>query len=148
MSIATWKEEFYPVPASRIVKKDAAAHSLKKWRGLTKANLKKHGLEKDYALIIPYTGAAFFRVDASTCALCIRYYSKDVEVEDDYRDYAREYEYQACSKCPLFIALGNNPCTYAPKNRLNSPYGKWIDTGDATDMIKALEKTVKLVNKK
>jgi hypothetical protein len=44
MSLQTWKEEFYPIPASECRKEDAVKHSLRKWIGLKKENLKKHGL--------------------------------------------------------------------------------------------------------
>ena len=46
MSLKTWKKEFYPISASR-VRKDAIAaieHSLRKWRGLTKDQMKRHGV--------------------------------------------------------------------------------------------------------
>ena len=46
MSLKTWKKEFYPKEAIDAIKTElmATKHSLRKWRGLTKANLKKHGL--------------------------------------------------------------------------------------------------------
>ena len=34
MSLKSWKAEFYPVTASRVSKKNALEHSLKKWEGL------------------------------------------------------------------------------------------------------------------
>lgn len=47
MSIKTWKEEFYPVkPRKSMTTKEAIEHSLRKWEGLRKSNLKKHGLEQ------------------------------------------------------------------------------------------------------
>ena len=54
MSLKTWKKEFYNVDASKFTNKrqsknntiKAIEHSLKKWQGLTKKNLDKHGLYK------------------------------------------------------------------------------------------------------
>jgi len=46
MTIKTWKEEFYKVkPSKRMSKVEAIQHSLLKWQGLTKSNLKKHGVK-------------------------------------------------------------------------------------------------------
>lgn len=46
MSLITWKAKFYPEPANaRMSKRDALLHSLRKWEGLTKENLKKHDAE-------------------------------------------------------------------------------------------------------
>jgi hypothetical protein len=36
MSLESWKAEFYPIPADEVKKKDALAHSLRKWEGLRK----------------------------------------------------------------------------------------------------------------
>lgn len=45
MSLQTWKDEFYPVPASEPIggHKAQIEHSLRKWRGATKENTEKHG---------------------------------------------------------------------------------------------------------
>lgn len=39
MSLETWKEEFYPIPADEVPESQALAHSLRKWEGLRKENL-------------------------------------------------------------------------------------------------------------
>ena len=64
MSLDTWKAEFYPVPADSVAETDALTHSLRKWEGLRKESLEKHGLR---------TNVGWFRIDRSTCALCQRH---------------------------------------------------------------------------
>lgn len=64
MSLDTWKAEFYPVPADSVPESDTLSHSLRKWEGLRKENLEKHGLQAD---------VGGFHIDSSTCALCQHY---------------------------------------------------------------------------
>lgn len=67
MSLETWKAEFYPIPADGVPEGEALAHSLKKWEGLRKENLKKHGLRTRFGRL------GNIHIDASTCALCHHY---------------------------------------------------------------------------
>jgi hypothetical protein len=83
MSIESWKEEFYPEPASgKFVKRtdlSACRHSLRKWRGLTKENLQRHGLTQDgntlYEELPPDSEDDFSdrRVTSFGCLSCILY---------------------------------------------------------------------------
>ena len=79
MSEKTWLKEFYPVPANRSPKSalGATRHSLRKWRGLTKAALNRHGLTEP-----PIS------IDAWSCALCDQFLASE------------------CAKCPLYATLG------------------------------------------
>ena len=65
MSEQSWRNEFYPVPAGQCPKEDALAHSVLKWRGLLKRNLKKHLLR-----LPPIS------VSAGSCALCQHWYGE------------------------------------------------------------------------
>jgi len=90
MSIKSWKEEFYPVPAQKVSKKDAIKHSLTKWLGLTKENLEKHGLRSHWGGLLaidPGAHKIFFTIDDNTCALCHHY----MEYQND----------EPCINCPL-----------------------------------------------
>ena len=88
MSLQTWMDEFYPTPAQKFpTELEAVEHSLRKWKGLTRENLEKHGVihrgwnirdDNDTRLLI----------DSTTCALCQRH-TKDEE------DFAN------CDKCIL-----------------------------------------------
>jgi hypothetical protein len=126
MSIATWKKEFYPVPASRIkTKKRALAHSLRKWKGLTKDNLKKHEIIADRILLRQYGGLSdrdYFALDAESCALCQLY-------DDDL-----------CVKCPLFAANGGYSCSASTRP---SQYAIWVGDQNPKPMIKLIEKAIK-----
>lgn len=126
MSLKTWKKEFYPKNAKTVSAKNSIAHSLRKWQGLTKTNLKKHDLHKQ-----PYNmigdGDFYMEIDSDSCALCKQY-----ENEDDY-----EYE-NKCNDCPLYQFLGQQ-CD----EESTSPYAVWIDKGNAVPMINSLKQTLK-----
>lgn len=123
MSLKTWRAEFYPTAASKCSKKDAVAHSLRKWQGLTKTNLKKHGLVTDGSAVHD-TGLATFYVDDRSCALCSHYYV-------DYR-YVDE-----CEGCPL-LAHNGVPC-FSQNARGKNLYYAFLQHKDAKPMIRALK---------
>lgn len=69
MSIKSWKKEFYSIKA-----KDAShplEHSLVKWIGLRHENLKRHELHVQEFSNIGDKKGNIFRVDSSSCALCL-----------------------------------------------------------------------------
>jgi hypothetical protein len=123
MSLVSWKKEFYPKPADKVSKKNSVAHSLQKWKGLLKKNLKKHKLEQDLGTISG-TDDWFtaLDIDSESCALCHHY--MDRKDEDDY----------SCVRCPLYQVLGSK-C-----DEVGQPYNVWHKTGNARPMIRALEK--------
>lgn len=88
MSIETWKKEFYPVSAtSRMSKKAAIEHSIKKWEGLLPENLKKHNVViNGYGDI--HDDEVNFEISDQSCALCQKYWV------------------ECCIKCPLYEKLG------------------------------------------
>ena len=73
MSLSSWKKEFYPCEAnSKEALKDPLKHSLRKWQGLTKKNLKKHGMKWDECgdrVIFDKDGEDFW-VNGHSCACC------------------------------------------------------------------------------
>jgi hypothetical protein len=85
MSLKTWKEEFYPIPAdsSRATKTEISAlrHGIRKWKGLTRENLRKHGI-KSFNFYSIFGNEVFIRetgnperlyIRANSCALCQRH---------------------------------------------------------------------------
>ena len=124
MSLATWKAEFYPIPASRVSKKNALAHSLRKWQGLTKAALKRHGLIRDdYGIFGEDRG---FYVDSDTCALC-HFWISDV----------------GCIACPLAIVRSGVRCDSEMAGEKLAPWEAFAETGDARPMISWLKRAIK-----
>lgn len=124
MSVRTWKEEFFSgIQQASKHPVRAAEHSLRKWKGLTEANLAKHNLRKiDGEHYIYSTKTSnYFEVGGNECALCR--YSKHV------------VGYNTCDACPLADAMGGVTCVDR-----DSPYTIWLDTGNAAPMIKALKK--------
>lgn len=132
MSAESWKKEFYPITAQRCSKKKAVEHSLQKWTGALKKNLKKHGLT-----------AVPINFDSNTCALCVRYADLDFTGDGDG---------DVCGPCPLYMHLGNR-CFYDSWLDVYNedgtyPYDYWKDKRDPKPMIKALRATLKKEPKK
>jgi len=128
MSVESWKKEFYPIPAydyryGRHPRLQVLDASLLKWKGLTKANLKKHrvtmvnggiGSKDD-----PYFERFYF--DGDSCSLCAKYYGRTA-------DYS-------CDACPIWKLTGKT-CL--------SAYSK---LPDPEPMIQLLTKVRKLILK-
>ena len=128
MTLATWKKEFYPKkPSKRMTKREAVEHSLTKWRGLTKANLKKHDVRIDFAGDVA-DDKNFLSISSSSCALCAKYQDFDSSLE------------QVCLQCPLYQLLGKR-CDSGE----DSPFAIWVHDVNPRPMIRALEKTLKMV---
>ena len=137
MSIKTWIKEFYSKPAKEVSKKNALAHSILKWEGLLKKNLKKHGLsksradgfiensDKNYEL----PGINYFGIDAESCALC--------EV------HWKDANYGSCGDCPLFKVRGDVSCARPRSDEDDSPYDEFIEHDDARPMLKWLKRAEK-----
>lgn len=125
MSLATWKEEFYPVPADQVPKEQALQHSLSKWRGLTPDNLEKHSLASTGTGRLCDSGVKwpvdFFDIDSATCALCF-YYIK-----------------AQCCNCPLAKYRGGINCDKTVEGEENSPYELWCCDQNEQPMIALLE---------
>lgn len=101
MSVASWRREFYRVAASRVKKKDALEHSLRKWEGLTKENLRKHDVWVSGGMVADMSGDDF-PIDDGTCALCRHYADVDLK----------------CAGCPIADARGGKICDEGD----NAPY--------------------------
>lgn len=140
MSLETWKAEFYPVSAGSKSwgKLKALEHSLKKWRGLRKKNLDKHGVTKELDssdLNYSENGVDWtFFVDARSCALCKLYLPK-------------EGQEGTCSKCPLFEARGRR-CDRADVPLGVSPYRDFKEYSNPEPMIKLIEKALRTLRAK
>jgi len=127
MSLATWKKEFYPIPARKVKKAEALAHSLRKWQGLTKAALKRHRLIRDsYGIFGEDRG---FYIDSDTCALC-RFW-----IDSGGLGY--------CAKCPLAIVRDGVRCDREMAGEELAPWNAFEETGDARPMISWLKKAIK-----
>jgi hypothetical protein len=125
MSLTTWKEKFYPIPAHEVPACDAVAHSLKKWTGLRDANLAKHGLSSQGIYMYNENGTHEFSIDSSTCALCEHY------IDDD----------NDCPNCPLAQTLGRR-CDDA-----YGPYTHFVTFDGPGPMIAALRKTQRRITR-
>ena len=151
MSIESWKAEFYSTDARMYGGLDkspgttvfAILHSLQKWRGLTKENLRKHDLSRVNGRLFDGVSRDWdkgFLINDRSCALCHMFY-----VNDDF-DHPRPPA--RCGSCPLRIEQGI-PCDV--DNDLGSitsvsPFRWFILTGDPQPMINLLERALRSAN--
>lgn len=135
MNSQDWLNKYYPKPPSEnMTKRQAIEHSLRKWQGLRAGILEVYGLYKESSLIRKVeTGRVVLQIDASSCALCVKYYTREFTPE-----------LQSCAKCPLAQSLGN-PCDKSGYG--NRPYTTWTQNDNPIPMIKALKKTLKALEK-
>jgi len=123
MSLATWKKESYPTPASKCAEKDALHHVLRKYLGTRKAVLKRHRVVAINSTLTD--GVYQFHFNEKTCALC------------------KFYRVRHCrSACPLVTHAG------LVCGRAGSVYNHWVRTGDPEPMIRALRRAVKKQERK
>lgn len=131
MSLKTWKQEFYPIPAREAAEKGMIAcikHSLQKWIGLRQKNLSSHMVGGTRAISNNYGHyEGCFHVDARSCSLCQKY-DKTAE---------------SCESCPILQATGS-ACHGWP----GSPYGRYICDGDPEPMINTLNRTLEWARKR
>jgi hypothetical protein len=137
MSIKTWVKEFYPVEAftfretkestSKEVLK-AIKHSLKKWRGLTEENLKKHNCKynTDICRVEDETGTNQLLIDCDSCALCFYYLN-------------------VCEDCILYKVRNRDSCDMKKDGEDWSPYNAFAWEGNPKPMIALLQKALKQV---
>ena len=79
MSLASWKEEFYPTPAYACPCDQALEHSILKWTGLLPENLEKHKVFLDgQYLRDPESPNCALRIDGDSCALCVHYCAEGI----------------------------------------------------------------------
>ena len=129
MSLASWKAEFYPIPASRVKKRDALAHSLRKWQGLTRVALKHHGVKSKWGELSGERGERAFVIDGHSCALCHYYSALDSELH--------------CVRCPLYIIRGGVSCDCLRPAEECCPYGEFVSFNRALPMISWLKRAIK-----
>lgn len=128
MSLQTWKEEFYPIPADKVEEKDAVQHSLTKWKGLLPENLKKHEV---------------FRIELCSSPTIVDQYTDISEIS-----VGLPVTSKSCSLCELYFATKAAPgCTHCPikvssGESCNKEYWTYREEGNPTPMIELLERTL------
>lgn len=97
MSLKTWQEEFYPIPADKTEFGDALDHSLRKWEGTTPGNLAKHGVKLNGPELSDSDGY-YMRLNSDSCALCHWHYNQEI---------AHRSASEACETCPIVTVTGS-----------------------------------------
>lgn len=140
MSIATWKKEFCPIPAKEtkhLTVLEALDHSIQKWVGFSRRNLKKHGLEVaigSYGRVADIkTGALHTVARCDQCALCVK--------------FCRGKEDELCTQCPVYITRGGKSCDHEPALDLRriaeSPWGAFVEGADPSKMLRIMRRARK-----
>lgn len=130
MSIESWNREFYPVDVWDVPQDQAIQHSLTKWQGLNKTALRRHKVWVVGSRLYD-AQEKVFRIDDSTCALCVHYASVA----------------PACHDCPLALLRGGVPCDSAEGDERyfsDTPYGKFVKQSDPRPMQRLLARALKL----
>ena len=134
MSLSSWKKEYYPIPASRCSKKNALDHSIRKWTGLLKVNLKKHGLRADAGELLDGKHTTGFGIDCESCALC--HYYMDIRMN--------------CGACPLALANKGVPCDGHywddDHSTLLGQYSRFLQFDNARPMLNLLKKAKRMLD--
>ena len=133
MSLKTWKKEFYPTaPTKCKTEKAAVKHSLQKWTGALKENLKKHELECASSGLFEVgtddVDSSFY-FDEHTCALC--------KVHRDTEGCVK------CEDCVLFGLRDGRSCDIGA----GAPYITFLTTNNPKPMISILKKALKKLEK-
>ena len=117
-----WLKKYYPVPVIKCKKKDALAHSIRKWEGLQSKVLVKYGLEIDYSgpILCDEKGDRVMVIGAETCALCRFFYR---------------------SRCPLMSRGCDARCNWLWVKFTLYPH-------DAASMLRGLKAAQKRIGKK
>lgn len=128
MSSKSWLSEFYPVEAddgSLKTNLQRVQHSLQKWRGLRKEELKRHNIKvvDDCRLYTKRTDNFVLQVNADSCALCMKY-----------------GDAWYCSGCPLTRVRAGSPCDKGRLSEDQAPWRAWTYDQNPEPMIAALEK--------
>lgn len=135
MSFQSWCKEFYPVPAERVSKRQALAHSIRKWTGLLRSNLRKHGIgPTGWWSAFDTIGAddGELLVNSDSCALCIHHHLNNNP---------------PCRRCPLALVRDGVPCDTRRDDEDDPPYSRFLDTGDARPMLRWLRAAARAESK-
>ncbi len=129
MSLETWKQEFYPKPASETTPEEAVQHSLTKWEGLLPENLAKHNVRVDgmRRVVGGEDEVGCISIASETCSLCFHHFGPEK------RDQPQ------CGTCPLFQIRGT-PCDRMRNDEVgkHSPWGAFSYTRNPEPMIEWL----------
>lgn len=128
MSLKTWKEEFYPVPASEASgsELEALRHGRLKWEGLHPLSLLRHGVHQKGSMIRALDGE--FWAGSLSCALCERHLHPSPR--------------RGCGTCSL-NKLRGVPCD-AGRGGDPAPWDQWIDSGNAEPMLDLIQRAIVL----
>jgi hypothetical protein len=131
MSRESWASEHYPIPAEQAVgsELEALQHSHKKWIGARAENYTRHGARL-YERNLIFKDGRSFGFTSDTCALCLRH----------------GFTCNSNGPCSLIEILGDICCHDNPQLS-ESPYDRFVRTGNPEPMIQLIEDAIKMISK-
>ena len=144
MSLATWKKKYVPQSAQAAARVDAQTaieHALRKWRGLRRSNLAKHGVKPMIkmssvgdSIRLSDGNDSSYPITGETCAPCIRFLKRG--------------SLHPCTRCPLAIVRDDIPCDVRRWGETASPYQRFVEDHYAEPMIRWLTRARKYTEHK
>lgn len=142
MSMRNWMAKFYPTPASRVTKDAAIDHSICKWEGLTKVNLKQFNIRVAGSMLFSTDSPADdpdLHIGGHSCALC-KVFGNNPAIGNHPAINWHDQHARFCMGCPLALSRGGVPCDVRANGETASPWAKWIGDNDPRPMIVALKR--------
>lgn len=146
MSLETWKEEFYPIPANENMEDmEALLNAKRKWEGMRKENLEKHECNVKTGRI--NYNAEFFCIGAGSCALCLKY-------SPEYEETLNKY---VCDQCPIYLSRDEISCDNLSQeeidlqkysdNEIHSPWHEFTNNNNPELMLQAIDIAIEYLSK-
>lgn len=129
MSLESWKQKYYPIPAKKTGKwnlEDTLRHSIRKWKGFRPANLEEHGLQaRATGIVDTRDGWGCEMMTTDQCSLCVKFATN-----------------KDCLHCPIVVVTGVR-CDAAPSGYDDSPWELMVYDKDPEPMIALLKRVKK-----
>lgn len=123
MSVATWRAEFYPVPASQCPPEQMLDQSILKYQGCRKSAMHRHDVRLDGMELVGTNAGDTDRLNmgSPTCAIC--HFHLPLR----------------CETCPVYVLRGGTRCDDPIAGEPYSPVSAWFDHGDPEPALMILE---------
>lgn len=143
MSLQSWLNEYYSLEpfSERATCSDETAiqHSLKKWKGTLKPNLKKHSVQYRNYAIFDEAGNVF-NFYSNTCSLCYRYDRNTTNRDDCFSESLKQV-------CPI-VRFRGYACDELPDRNYGNKFNHttWDEVeNNPFEMVKLLHRVKRFI---
>lgn len=149
MSLQTWKQEFYPIPAkeaSNLWVLGAVNNSPRKWKGLRHKNLKRHDCEVRFiGSLVKWVVVEKTQTDRGTNLVPIEMDPIEMGTDSLCRKYKGS---EVCDGCPVAEARLGVPCTQLYGDEVVSPWIAFVCHKNPKPMIRVLKQARRYIEQK